>query len=168
MSEPNLNVTYPALYVRNASDVLVVLEAVRRGILPLITLRLSGSERDQLRSGNVFVWEEFTENSGLVRWTDGQRWSQSKVYAECLFYQEKIEVTGREGGQSDETCAENLKSRSQCIASPYTAIPEFIGIQRSAGSLKSNGSIFDGIRFLCDEFAGYTPRGKVLSSTYLS
>jgi hypothetical protein len=50
----------------------------------------------------------------------------------------------------------------------YTAIPEFIGIQRSAGSLKSNGSIFDGIPFLCDEFAGYTPRGKVLSSTYLS
>ncbi|KAJ7841562.1 hypothetical protein B0H14DRAFT_2586784 [Mycena olivaceomarginata] len=31
----------------------------------------------------------------------------------------------------------------------YTAIPEFIGIQRSAGSLKSNGSIFDAIRFLC-------------------
>ncbi|KAJ7910161.1 hypothetical protein B0H13DRAFT_1877073 [Mycena leptocephala] len=66
MSEPSLNVTHPALHVRNASDVLVVLEAVRRGILPLITLRLSGSERDQLRSGNVFVWEESTEDGGLV------------------------------------------------------------------------------------------------------
>ncbi|KAF7326201.1 hypothetical protein MKEN_00472400 [Mycena kentingensis (nom. inval.)] len=56
------NVTHPALHVipeiRNATDALVVLEAVRTNILPLITVRLSGSERDELRSGNVFVWEE--------------------------------------------------------------------------------------------------------------
>ncbi|KAJ6555229.1 Gti1/Pac2 family-domain-containing protein, partial [Mycena sp. CBHHK59/15] len=75
------------------SDVLFVLEAVRRGILPLITLRLSASERDQLRSGNVFVWEESQDDGGLVRWTDGRRWSQSRVRAECLFYEEKAEVT---------------------------------------------------------------------------
>ncbi|KAJ7321312.1 Gti1/Pac2 family-domain-containing protein [Mycena albidolilacea] len=90
------NITHSALHIRNASDVLVVLEAVRRGILPLITLRLSGSERDQLRSGNVFVWEESIEEGGLVRWTDGRRWSQSKVCAECLIYQEKVKVTEEE------------------------------------------------------------------------
>lgn len=60
--------------IRNASDVLVVLQAVRRGILPLITLRLSGNERNLLRSGNVFVWEESIEKGGLVRWTDGRKW----------------------------------------------------------------------------------------------
>ena len=94
---------------------LIVLEAVRRGVLPLITLRLSGSERDQLRNGNVFVWEESPEDGGLMRWTDGRRWlddfvsctfakadfyadfrSQSKVCADCLLYQEKIEVTAEE------------------------------------------------------------------------
>ncbi|KAJ7833528.1 Gti1/Pac2 family-domain-containing protein [Mycena olivaceomarginata] len=112
-SVASLNVTHPALRIslffwlvdgltnafsdiRNASDVLVVLEAVRRGILPLITLRLSGSERDQLRSGNVFVWEESIEEGGLVRWTDGRRWSQSKVCAECSTHQEKAEVTEEE------------------------------------------------------------------------
>ncbi|KAJ7131177.1 Gti1/Pac2 family-domain-containing protein, partial [Mycena epipterygia] len=82
--------------IRNASDVLVVLEAVRRGILPLITLRMSANDRDQLKNGNVFVWEESADEGGLVRWTDGRRWSQSKVCADCLFYEEKVDVTEEE------------------------------------------------------------------------
>ncbi|KAJ6548652.1 Gti1/Pac2 family-domain-containing protein, partial [Mycena capillaripes] len=102
--------------IRNANDVLVVLEAVRRGILPLITLRLSGSERDQLRSGNVFVWEESIEEGGLVRWTDGRRWSQSKVCAECLIYQEKVEVT------EEEKEAKAMR-RVQRICNPGASIP---------------------------------------------
>ncbi|KAJ7358582.1 Gti1/Pac2 family-domain-containing protein, partial [Mycena albidolilacea] len=102
--------------IRNVNDALVVLEAVRIGILPLITLRLSGSERDELRSGNVFVWEESTENGGLVRWTDGRRWSQSKVCAECLFYQEKIEVT------EEEREAKAMR-RAKRICNPGTSIP---------------------------------------------
>ncbi|KAJ7034467.1 Gti1/Pac2 family-domain-containing protein [Mycena alexandri] len=111
-------VTHPALYIRNAGDVLVVLEAVRRGILPLITLRLSGSDRDQLTSGNVFVWEESIDEGGLVRWTDGRRWSQSKVCAEsdCLLYQEKIEVT-------DEEREAKALRRAQRICNPGRIIP---------------------------------------------
>ncbi|KAF7369869.1 hypothetical protein MSAN_00616000 [Mycena sanguinolenta] len=135
--ETTLKVTHPALHIRNVNDVLVILEAVRRGILPLITLRLSGSEREELRSGNVFVWEESVENGGLVRWTDGRRWSQSKVCAECLFYQEKIEVTEEEreakalrrldSAISSTTsliflqCEENMQSRDQ-----YTPLLEEI------------------------------------------
>ncbi|KAJ7207338.1 Gti1/Pac2 family-domain-containing protein [Mycena haematopus] len=111
-----LKLTHPALHIRNTSDALVVLEAVRRGILPLITLRLSGSEREELRSGNVFVWEESMDNRGLVRWTDGRRWSQSKVCAECLFYQEKIEVT------EEEREAKALR-RARRICNPGTSIP---------------------------------------------
>ncbi|KAJ7103889.1 Gti1/Pac2 family-domain-containing protein [Mycena epipterygia] len=106
MPEPvtTLNVTHSALRlfsnsdsnIRNVSDVLVVLEAVRRGILPLITLRMSVNDRYQLRNGNVFVWEESPDEGGLVRWTDGRRWSQSKVCANCLFYEEKVDVTEEE------------------------------------------------------------------------
>ncbi|KAJ7110237.1 hypothetical protein C8R43DRAFT_904524 [Mycena crocata] len=59
--------------IRNASDCLVLLEAVRRGTLPLITLRL-GNERGQVRDGNVFVWEESQDVGGILRWTDGRRW----------------------------------------------------------------------------------------------
>lgn len=73
----------------------MVFEAVRLKILPLITRRLTAIEREQLTSGNVFVWEEaehkqgkehLTRSSclrgdlrdlltgGLERWTDGRRW----------------------------------------------------------------------------------------------
>ena len=60
--------------IRDARDAHILLEAVRRKILPLITRRLSTSERDKLTSGNVFVWEEADFKGGLERWTDGRRW----------------------------------------------------------------------------------------------
>ena len=70
--------------IRNANDAHRIFEAVRLGILPLITRRLTPTERDLLRSGQVFVWEEGsssgggaedgTPSAGLERWTDGRRW----------------------------------------------------------------------------------------------
>lgn len=50
--------------LRDARDAHVVFEAVRLGILPLITRRLTASEREQLTSGNVFVWEEAEHKQG--------------------------------------------------------------------------------------------------------
>ena len=60
--------------IRDARDAHIILEAVRLNILPLITRRLSSTEREQLCSGNVFVWEEAEFKGGLERWTDGRRW----------------------------------------------------------------------------------------------
>ncbi|KAI0692138.1 Gti1/Pac2 family-domain-containing protein [Cerioporus squamosus] len=90
--------THPALHLRDARDAHVVFEAVRQGILPLITRRLTASEREQLASGNVFVWEEAEHKQvgGLERWTDGRRWSQSRMRGDYLFYEEKIETTAEE------------------------------------------------------------------------
>ncbi|KAJ6540014.1 hypothetical protein DFH09DRAFT_1175871 [Mycena vulgaris] len=103
---PSVKVTHPALHIRNASDVLV--------ILPLISLRLSSSDRDQLKYGNVFVWEESQSEGGLVRWTDGPM-SQSKVFGEHLFYEEKVEVIEQE---------REAKAMSvQRICNPGTNIP---------------------------------------------
>ena len=65
--------------LRDARDALVVFEAVRIGVLPLIKRRLTSDERDQLSSGNVFVWEEAEHKGGLERWTDGRRWGPSRV-----------------------------------------------------------------------------------------
>ncbi|KAJ7073153.1 Gti1/Pac2 family-domain-containing protein [Mycena amicta] len=101
--------------IRNVSDALVILEAVRCRLLPL-TMRLSGSERDELCSGNVFVWEESTEEGGLVRWTDGRRWSQSRVVGDCLFYQEKIELT-------EEEKEAKAQRRVQRILAPGATVP---------------------------------------------
>lgn len=62
--------------IRDAHDAHVVLEAVRQNILPLIKRRLLASEREQLQSGHVYVWEEAQDDGGLLRWTDGRRWSR--------------------------------------------------------------------------------------------
>ncbi|KAH8999692.1 Gti1/Pac2 family-domain-containing protein [Lactarius hatsudake] len=88
--------THPSLHIRDARDAHIILEAVRLGILPLITRRLSSTEREQLCSGHVFVWEEAEFKGGLERWTDGRRWSQSRMRGDYLFYEEKLEATQEE------------------------------------------------------------------------
>lgn len=62
------------LDLRDAADAHVVFEAVRLRLLPLIKRRLTSEEREQLASGNIFVWEEAEHKGGLERWTDGRRW----------------------------------------------------------------------------------------------
>jgi hypothetical protein len=72
---PELCVSHrPWIDIRDARDAHIILEAVRLGVLPLITRRLSSTEREQLCSGHVFVWEEAEFKGGLERWTDGRRW----------------------------------------------------------------------------------------------
>ncbi|KAJ6554977.1 Gti1/Pac2 family-domain-containing protein [Mycena vulgaris] len=96
--QPGPYVTHPALHIRDVADAHKVLEAVRLNILPLIRRRLVAHEREQLKSGNVFVWEEAedSDEGGLVRWTEGRRWSQSRMRGDYLFYEEKIETTHEE------------------------------------------------------------------------
>ena len=57
--------------LRDANDALIVFEAVRMGVLPLIKRRLTSDERDQLGSGNVFVWEEAEHKQGAPSLDDG-------------------------------------------------------------------------------------------------
>ncbi|KAG1818359.1 hypothetical protein DFJ58DRAFT_720220 [Suillus subalutaceus] len=73
--------------VRDAKDAHVVLEAVRLNMLP---------KKQLSSSGNVFVWEEAENDGGLLRWTDGRRWSQSRMRGDYLFYEEKMETTQEE------------------------------------------------------------------------
>ncbi|KAH9958119.1 hypothetical protein BC827DRAFT_1261370 [Russula dissimulans] len=81
--------THPSLHIRDARDAHIILEAVRLNVLPLITRRLSSTEREQLCSGNVFVWEEAEFKGGLER-------SQSRMRGDYLFYEEKLEATQEE------------------------------------------------------------------------
>lgn len=106
-------IAYKGKDLRNAHDAHIVLEAVRRNVLPLIKRRLLAYEREQLRSGHVYVWQEAQDDGGLLRWTDGRRWSssincsfsvvltikqrsQSRMRGDHLFYEEKIEITQEE------------------------------------------------------------------------
>jgi len=59
--------------------------------MPRVTRRLTGHERQAIRAGTVWAWEEGeflgslmvgTDGSGetcMKRWTDGKRWGASRV-----------------------------------------------------------------------------------------
>ncbi|KAK9721563.1 Gluconate transport-inducing protein [Basidiobolus ranarum] len=73
-------------YVESVHDALLIFEACRLGLLHRVQRRLSEKERQRIRSGSVFVWEE--EESGMRRWTDGRTWSPSRVHGSFLTYRE--------------------------------------------------------------------------------
>ncbi|KAK3942008.1 Gti1/Pac2 family-domain-containing protein [Diplogelasinospora grovesii] len=72
--------------VRTPHDAIKLFEACRQGILPRVQRRLSEKERQAIRSGSVFVWDE--REAGMRRWTDGKSWSASRVSGSFLTYRE--------------------------------------------------------------------------------
>ena len=69
------------------SDAFYLIEAARNNIIPLIKQRLSAFERQaSIKSGSVFIWNE--KNSNIKRWTDGRKWSASRVTGTFLTYKE--------------------------------------------------------------------------------
>ncbi|KAJ2155315.1 Gluconate transport-inducing protein [Coemansia sp. RSA 637] len=73
-------------YIATTDDALLMFEACRLGMLQRRTRRLCERERSMLESGCVYVWDE--NESGIRRWTDGKRWSPSRVNGCFLSYTE--------------------------------------------------------------------------------
>ncbi|KAF8964972.1 hypothetical protein BDZ97DRAFT_1645984, partial [Flammula alnicola] len=68
--------------------------AVQRGLLQMVTRRLDADERLALQSGCIYAWEGRSPHSetiglGIERFTEGRRWSPSRVRDKFLFYYEK-------------------------------------------------------------------------------
>ncbi|KAJ5888493.1 hypothetical protein N7495_008534 [Penicillium taxi] len=80
-------------HVRTPADAIILFEACRMGLLPRVQRRLSEKERQSIRSGSVFVWDE--REAGMRRWTDGKSWSASRVSGSFLTYRE---MEGKRGG----------------------------------------------------------------------
>ncbi|KAI9697528.1 MAG: hypothetical protein M1820_007794 [Bogoriella megaspora] len=80
-------------HVRSPADAIILFEACRQGLLPRVQRRLSEKERQSIRSGSVFVWDE--REAGMRRWTDGKSWSASRVSGSFLTYRE---MEGKRGG----------------------------------------------------------------------
>ncbi|KAJ3897356.1 hypothetical protein F5879DRAFT_760236, partial [Lentinula edodes] len=79
--------------------------SVYQGHLEMVTRRLDADERMALGSGCVYAWEErgpHTEITGLgiERFTEGRRWSPSRVRDEFLFYYEKYTPPESAAGQA--------------------------------------------------------------------
>ncbi|KAI9801709.1 MAG: hypothetical protein M1833_002391 [Piccolia ochrophora] len=80
-------------HVRSPADAIILFEACRLGLLPRVQRRLSEKERQLIKSGSVFVWDE--REAGMRRWTDGKSWSASRVSGSFLTYRE---MEGKRGG----------------------------------------------------------------------
>lgn len=80
-------------FVRTPGDAIKLFEACRLGLLPRVQRRLSEKERQSIRTGSVFVWDE--REAGMRRWTDGKSWSASRVSGSFLTYRE---MEGKRGG----------------------------------------------------------------------
>ncbi|KAM0346355.1 hypothetical protein ACHAP4_011726, partial [Fusarium culmorum] len=73
-------------YVKTSRDAFILLEACRLGILSRVQRRLLEEEKQAIRSGSVFVWDE--GEADIRRWTDGKIWSSSRVSGSLLKYRE--------------------------------------------------------------------------------
>ena len=80
-------------HVRTPADAIILFEACRIGLLPRVQRRLSEKERQSIKSGSIFVWDE--REAGMRRWTDGKSWSASRVSGSFLTYRE---MEGKRGG----------------------------------------------------------------------
>ncbi|KAJ3271566.1 hypothetical protein HDV01_006528 [Terramyces sp. JEL0728] len=65
-----------ALLIYSSTDGSNRVQSVKR--------RLASQERNQIKSGSVYVFCE--QESGMRRWTDGMRWSKSRVEGQFLVY----------------------------------------------------------------------------------
>ncbi|KAJ2769272.1 Gluconate transport-inducing protein [Coemansia nantahalensis] len=73
-------------FVDTAFDALLLFDACCDGRLPRVQRRFGDRERQSIRSGAVYVWDE--EETGMRRWTDGRTWSPSRVHGCFLIYYE--------------------------------------------------------------------------------
>lgn len=72
--------------VETSEDANKLFKACKIGLLPQVQHRLSLNERQSIRPGSVFVWDD--QNSHIQRWTDGRAWGTCRPYKGFLSYQE--------------------------------------------------------------------------------
>ncbi|CAI7623023.1 unnamed protein product [Penicillium pancosmium] len=74
-------------YVASTQDALILFEACLNGTLHLISRHPYPRERSRLVcSGNIFIYKE--QSPGIRRWTDGVKWSPSRLRGNFLIYRE--------------------------------------------------------------------------------
>jgi hypothetical protein len=67
-------------------DAALLIVAANSGskLMVPVKQRLGQREREGIQSGSVFVFTE--KDTGMKRWTDGKRWSKSRVEGQFLVY----------------------------------------------------------------------------------
>ncbi|CAG8669335.1 21792_t:CDS:2 [Dentiscutata erythropus] len=123
--------------VQTVNDAMIIFEACRRGILQRTTRRLLEKEKEELRSGQVYVFDE--HESGIKRWTDGRLWSPSRIVKDFLVYREL--ATRDRSVKRDEPIDEILQRRVQAEGLKVHQCSKGTFILRNNGLLKKTISI---------------------------
>ncbi|KAG6868770.1 hypothetical protein C0993_011039 [Termitomyces sp. T159_Od127] len=88
MQQPTLT----NIRIRSVQDAHKIFYAVQKGRLERIKRRLDADERNALCSGCIYVWEQRGSHAvdvtglGIERFTEGKKWTASRVRDEFLFY----------------------------------------------------------------------------------
>ncbi|KAJ2402237.1 Gluconate transport-inducing protein [Coemansia sp. RSA 2559] len=127
-------------FIDTARDALLIFEACNAGLLPRVQRRFSDRERQTIRSGAVYVWDE--EETGMRRWTDGRTWSPSRVHGCFLIYYElegrrhqfvsKPGSAGTRGSRGSRSAGQGSSSSRHA---PYDPAPPSI-MQKEQGLIK--------------------------------
>ncbi|KAJ2787383.1 Gluconate transport-inducing protein [Coemansia interrupta] len=127
-------------FIDTAHDALLIFEACNSGFLPRVQRRFSDRERQTIRSGAVYVWDE--EETGMRRWTDGRTWSPSRVHGCFLIY---YELEGRRhqfvnknnaiGGRSSRSSPRSGQVEPTPFHTTYDSSPPNI-MQKEQGLIK--------------------------------
>ncbi|KAL0089245.1 Gti1/Pac2 family-domain-containing protein [Phycomyces blakesleeanus] len=142
-------------FIDTTADTLLIFEACRQGILPMINRRLQERERGAVCSGTVFVFDE--KESGIKRWTDGMVWSPSRILGNFLIYREldgKEPVNGKralpkeEGFYEKRECLQTEqtsldRSRERALVGSLSSSYKFKygGLMKKTMSIMVNGSL---------------------------
>ncbi|KAJ7354643.1 hypothetical protein DFH08DRAFT_855613 [Mycena albidolilacea] len=108
------------LRIRSVEDAHKIFFAIRRGVLRMVSRRLDLDERAALKTGCVYAWEERSPNSeitgiGIERFTEGRRWSASRVRDEFLFYYEKWVPDPNQGSRNEPMGWEQLVKQTYSV-----------------------------------------------------
>nr|GAT44277.1 predicted protein [Mycena chlorophos] len=95
----------------------------------MVTRRLDAEERAQLGTGCVYAWEERSQATdvtgiGIERFTEGKRWSASRVRDEFLFYYEKYFATADTGSGASRVPANPPADWDQLVKQTYSVFVE--------------------------------------------
>ncbi|KAG0031482.1 hypothetical protein BGZ82_006962 [Podila clonocystis] len=110
--DPNSMETYFGL-IKTPHDALIIFEACHVGIISRVHRRLSDIERQSVRSGSVYCFDE--REAGMRRWTDGKSWSPSRVTGSFLTYRELEDTPAANAGSKNVYRADGLLKQSFSI-----------------------------------------------------
>ncbi|KAI9240636.1 MAG: Gti1/Pac2 family-domain-containing protein, partial [Podila humilis] len=87
--------------------------ACHLGIISRVHRRLSDIERQSVRSGSVYCFDE--REAGMRRWTDGKSWSPSRVTGSFLTYRELEDTPAANAGSKNVYRTDGLLKQSFSI-----------------------------------------------------